>query len=163
VLSAQQNNIGCKITNTVQDEVLITIPSGYAGNLAITFRIENVTTTAPMFEDYVKTGNIVEVADLYAAGNQTTDNPNPFVVSAGKNGANTVLIFEGHIRCSPATNATDNTFKLRFNPGVYAPATQSSSCLIIQEYNAGFSYRASNQGTSDAPIMVSSTGVITSL
>ena len=130
LLSGQQNNIGCSLTLSTNN-ILVTFPAGYSGNLVLKYFSEGPSATIPQVafgSGFTTTGNIVYLRDMYASGGDYVDGPNYFFVS---NGTNQVTV-ELHFSVSIATNAINNSINIPFTG---ATAVPSQSALEVFEYN----------------------------
>lgn len=160
-LSGQQNNIGTKIVysgtygayTASSAQPILVFPASYAGTIEIAVFIEASALVGGGFT-YNLNGNVIPVNDQYAAVNSSpTTSP---LASLSSMGLNTFFIL--HVRISPATNGVDNVVQLL---PIITSATIVQSSINVTEYNGGFSYRETNQGNSDAPVLINSSGVIT--
>jgi hypothetical protein len=180
-LRGQQNNIGCKITipkledNAAEDGFKITFPASYNGYLRIQyfFRAPAIdfqsgplwwltdTNTGTGYQPLI-TGNVEMTKDLYATYNgwdPATQAPYPgsLIQCVFKD----IAIMMCHVRVQPATNGIDNTIWFNTVQTNYSSGQIIQTQLDISEYNSGFSFRAANVSTSEAPILVNSSGTVT--
>jgi hypothetical protein len=183
IYRGQQNNIGCKIDipklddSGAEDGFRITFPASFAGYLRISYWIRAkdfpdttgigvwwysglVTPTSP-YTNPVVTGNVQMVNDMYGAYNPwdpsiTAPKTSSMVQCHAVDNCAMVIL---HIRVTTATNGVDNTLWLRPATNDYSGKPIQSQ-LDISEYNAGFSFRAANLSTSDAPILVDEQGTV---
>ena len=162
LLSGQQNNINCQITQPFANWTTITFPASYAGFIEIKFCMEGITSIGNSINAVTNTGNVQTVADMYGGSGGGSDNPHyvqsntQFAIPAGG-----VFVFTYHIEVQIASGGSDNSVTFVTQNITVAP-TQSS--LTISEYNSGFSYKAQNIGPlgnqSVAPVLVTPQGVV---
>lgn len=163
-LSGQQNNIGCAIANG-SDRVSVTFPAAYSGYLKVMIAIDSsqLSYTNSVVAFAVTSGNIAFVNDLYGPNSGTVgDTPVSIIRQMSQTDGPTTprtlsWIAIAHINVQIATNGTDNVLRINIPSGISILQTYIEIC----EYNAGFSYKANNIGTSDAPIWVNSSAVVT--
>jgi Viral coat protein (S domain) len=158
LLKGQQNNIGCSIT-AVNGTVTIVFPAAYAGFISIDYLLEGTGIVGTVVNGYPfsQTGNITQVNDIYGPNQANADAPNSYTF-APNNGTvgNAGFIAKTHIQVQIATNGVDNTWT--FVLPAFTTLTQQQ--VVIQEFNSGFSYVSNNLGASQAPIWVTSTGLV---
>lgn len=153
LLRGFNNNIGSVLDFTANN-INITFPPRYAGTVRIVLYVGVASgSTSGGVTGYSKTGNIEEVRDMYGDNGNTTDVP------AFHNGfwSQNSGTFESHWRISVATDGTANRITLTTAGGNASP---SQSSIFISEYNTSWSYYNNNLGSSDAPVLVNSDGVI---
>jgi len=166
VLRGQQNNLNVALVEgslnfgTVAvpinaNGLQLTFPAYFAGNVEIRIAIEGTglsgSITDPATAAYiVTTGQVSLVSDIYAAGS-AGDSPSYFITTGGTSISNMVSVL--HLKLQPATNATENTIKIRYN--VTSATTVTQSCLDICEYNSSF-----NSAVSNAPVLVNLAGTV---
>jgi len=159
ILTAQQNNIGCLLTLTA-NTIKITFPAAYAGFLEISLYCDLITTTGSMFSNPAYAGNCVAVSDIYGTIVGSGDAPDSILRTSGVLTAQQAILV-AHVKVTPATLGTDNTFSIITSNVSVAP---SQTQLKIQEYNSGFGYKANNIGPpntqTDAIILVNPSGAV---
>jgi len=153
LLKAQANNINVNVDITLANTIALTFPAAYTGYLAITLLVEGTTMGSTTVGASAILGNVTYISDMYGANQTVGDSPGN---QAGCSNA-TQVMWLGHVFVQNSTNGTENKLTLTTVPGTALP-TQAQ--LKIQEYNSGFSYRAANIGTSDAPILTTAAGQV---
>jgi len=170
VLKGQQNNIGTLqvfsglIANTSPSMTasnaspVYLFPANYSGVVRVLLQCEGSSLAFPIppaswIGSVTLSGNITEVNDIYATSNNASLLP---TYSASASSA-TQLIYILHIRVLPATSGIQNALQLQKS---IASGTITQFSADITEYNPGFSYAANNIGSSDAPILINSSGTV---
>lgn len=166
-LKGQQNNIGILLTNPAANSTMLTFPAAYKGRLQILFTVApainaglaipytNCSLGTPLL-----TGNVSFVSDLYGNANSTTAEVGDFPAAGVVCCSVTLgLIYILHINVEVATGGTDNTLTIVTNLTA-ATGAPSQAYLDVSEYNSGFSYKATGLGTSEAPVWLNSSGVV---
>jgi len=163
-LSGQQNNIGILAANG-SDRVTLTFPAAYSGYLKVMIAIDtpNLEYFNAISAFAVASGNIAFVSDLYGPNLGTVgDGPVSSIrqlsqVDGFTNPRTLSWWAITHINVQIATNGIDNILRCNIPTNVQIFQTYIEVC----EYNSGFSYKANNIGTSEAPIWVNSSAVVT--
>jgi len=163
ILRGQQNSIGCSCVQTA-GTITITFPAAYRGNVKMMLAIGKCVTAAGAAANYSSisysvalSGNVRFVSDLYG-DTVVSDAPGYEIVQAATGG---ILFSVIHIAVDIATSGNNNQFVYTTNVTATSDDRPSQTYLDISEYNAGYSYKATGLGTSDAPVFVNSSGVIT--
>lgn len=156
-LRGQQNSLGCLVQDsTTSGFTVITFPATYSGNVQITL-LQTIETGAFNSASVSSQGNITLIRDMYGndVGGSTGPSSNQMYVF------NNCAVFIVHASVSIATNGEDNILKLGWahTTGTGVHPVLEAYCEI-GEYNAGFSYAATNIGTSMAPVWVDSSKTI---
>ena len=178
ILNGQQNNIGCRITQTQNPAagstcgINITFPASYKGNVKIQLNISSGILAAVLtnyatisYLGDVTTGNVNPIVDQYgnnANGGSIDDTPSKGVFATNV-AQGMVLIL--HYSVDIATSGIDNTLQIQVNL-TSAGCVPSQTYLEISEYNAGFSYAATGLAPASAtnaqqPVFINSSGVVT--
>jgi len=165
-LKGQQNNIGILAVSgsATNNRVDLTFPAAYAGNVRVMISLDTTTVSFTNATNVysILSGNLAFVADLYG--------PNGLVDDAAQSEIRSMTIANGvtdpatsgfiavcHVNVQIATNGLNNVLRISL-PTSGIPA----QCYIeVAEYNAGFSYKANNISSSEAPIWINPSGVVT--
>jgi hypothetical protein len=176
LLSGITNSIGCQLCSavdvknnpasplgTTSNTLVIVFPQSVAGYFEVVLSIEGFQTTASVGSwatfTILNNCNIAKVNDLYSSDSATTDTPDGLMLSTTPAASNMRCIALYHIKLSPATNGVNNAFEIAVS--IFNNPNAPQATLLIREYNALGSYKNQNQGSSDAPMLVNSSGVIT--
>lgn len=178
LLSGVTNSLNCQLCSSLStsnnptfdigitsQKLGIIFPQSAAGYYEIIYIVESATslvaTDSWAIIEFPNGGNITAVNDMYAAGSMTGDTPSSESLSSCPAGGANRCIAIFHVRLAPATNGINNAALLTI--GSWSTTSSAQSQLIIREYNAIGSYKNQNQGTSDAPMLVNASGVVTAL
>jgi len=162
-LRGQQNNIGILLSQDfVNPTFKLTFPASYAGSVKVLISIQIANLGSIAATPRTITGNVSPIEDLYGATpNGALDTPSSVItngIQAATTPATEFFIYIEHYLIQIATNGIDNSITYNM------PSTQGAwlqSYVEINEINTGFSYAANNIGTSNAPIWVTTQGVVT--
>jgi len=165
-LKGQQNNIGILAAPTATINVLsLTFPAYFAGFLKVMVAADYIACANPILDPFaVVSGNIQFVADLYGPGTTTGDSPQGQMYTRTQLVGATVSPTIGwiaicHISIQIATNGVNNVVSITL-PYENVGATREQLSIECCEYNSGFSYKANNISSSEAPIWVNKSGII---
>ena len=187
LLTSPQNTIKAGLGLSVANNVYITFPASYAGQVEITLNIESnnayygydENTQKGYLSEYKTFGNIKPIYDIYGTGfqvsqgntqAQTTNNDSLaqwyWITPEGGNGNFVAVV---HVTIEAASNGIENTMQIVFDPqwvnfvDPTQPQAFQQSQLTIKEYNTSWSGKANNIGTpgkNEAPILVNTSGIV---
>lgn len=171
LLQGQQNNIGCHVSADTLNNITITFPSNYSGN--VQFMLTSECGTSPGFVwpaaggpglinnwvDYVFSGNVKHINDMYASGIAGTDVPAasqtcPQIIGTTVPTQMYKLVLVIHLNIAQASNGLPNQLILTTKlTGVGTPGVQS--VIEITEYNT-----YGRLLTNPAPVLVNANGIV---
>lgn len=144
LLKAQNNNIGCLLSYNGANQLVITFPANWAGQVRIRLTLQGTVITTQPLPSGAVTGNVVVWQDMYGSAGQP--------VFAQYSTSSTFSQCSADYRIGAATGGVNNTIVIA-NP---AFTTCTAAAVEIFEMNGGFS--ASN-GNPAIPF-VNSAGVL---
>lgn len=161
MLRGQQNTLNCAIT-TEAGYIHITFDDRMTGSYEIRLVVEDTSATGSAAH-YIGTvtGNVRSVADLYAGGSPvaTTVHSQQVTQSAHTNGRSFLVM---HVDIGGRSGTTKNGVDIALNTSLTFSATAQAE-LRISEYNVVGSYRSAGLAPSDSPVLVNSSGQVTTL
>jgi len=160
LLNGQQNNLKVLVTISTNN-ILLTFPAYFAGNVEIKFFVEGSGVTGVVTSaeaSHTRGGNITYLRDIYAAGAAGDDTPSAIVAKSTDSGT----VWVAHLSIQPATNADDNTFNILT---AYTAGTVTQGMIDIAEYNSSFNKSVLGAtpvaGISPGrPVLVNTAGVV---
>lgn len=164
LLRGQQNSLGCQVkghntwtfsSGTVVPGVFyeVIFPATYSGNIRILMTEKFQAGTIGVFrlQHY---GNVTPLYDLYGYDPTTANGPTQVIYHQQSPQA----MMMADMNVTIATNGVDNrcVFGYGLNTDVYVDEIY----LEVGEYNAGFSYLATNLGSTTVPVWVDTSGTV---
>lgn len=168
-------------------KIMFSIENNASAGALLTGSMSSITALPVPYDQGVSylwfgTGNVRFLQDMYGAYDGTVEeNGNPAGAYrltpthslgicrsiGGTNGPSHGILIIAHVAVDIATNGIDNTILLYFGQSATSTGnatanftTMIDASLDVSEYNAGFSYRSTGLGNSDAPVFVNQSGVI---
>lgn len=157
ILRGQQNNLGCRVSNTgaLNCSITIVFPASYKGRLKLLWSLQGTGMSLNRCTA-VLGGNVAGVQDLFGSagiGDATLIPLNTLSTMALD--GHTYLL---HVDVNISTNGVDNSVVLT---AAAIPATVTQCYLDISEYNGGFSYLATGIGSGLDPVFTTANGIVT--
>jgi hypothetical protein len=145
ILEAIGNSIGTQLDTSVDNQVGITFPDYYAGDVDIEFRAEVTTSHTKWWQGSLQsgvggTGNITLVRNMYAAGlgeQSSATNPESYIhchpnASTSTTATNGVVLVRFRCRVAATTGGIKNKFIIIFD-GSTRPSTIHQAVVTVTE------------------------------